>query len=83
MPKFNVMANYLVPRHSIVPKEKAEEILKRYGIDRSRLPKIMITDPCVRAINAQAGDVIEIERQSPTAGTSKYYRLVVEERTIP
>lgn len=83
MPKFNVMANYLVPRHSIVPKEKVEEILERYGIENSKLPKIMVTDPCVRAISAQPGDVIEIERHSPTAGTSKYYRLVVEERTIP
>ncbi|MGA1821533.1 MAG: DNA-directed RNA polymerase subunit H [Thermoplasmatota archaeon] len=83
MPKFNVMANYLVPRHSVIPNEEVEELLSRYGIDRTKLPKILITDPCVKAIKAQPGDVVLIERNSPTAGTSKYYRIVVEERTIP
>ena len=83
MPKFNVMANHLVPRHSVIPDEKVEEILNRYGIDKSKLPKILITDPCVKAIKAQPGDVVEIDRRSPTAGVSKYYRLVVEERTVP
>jgi DNA-directed RNA polymerase subunit H (RpoH/RPB5) len=38
-------------------------------------------DPCARAVNAQPGQVLKIERESPTAGTSYYYRLVVEERT--
>jgi len=83
MPKFNVMANYLVPRHSIMTDEEVEVILRDYGIDRTKIPKILIEDPCVRALGAKAGDIIRIERKSPTAGTSNYYRIVVEERAVP
>ena len=41
MPKFNVMANYLVPRHSIMTEEEVEGLLRDYGIDRAKLPKIL------------------------------------------
>ncbi|MDG6225769.1 MAG: DNA-directed RNA polymerase subunit H [Candidatus Thermoplasmatota archaeon] len=83
MPKFNVMANHLVPRHSVMTHDEVEEMLSTYGIDRTKLPKILINDPCARAIGASPGDVIRIERKSPTAGTSLYYRIVVEERSVP
>ena len=81
MPKFNVMENYLVPRHSIISEEEVKKLLERYGITLSQLPKILMMDPCSKALNAKPGDVLKVERQSPTAGTSQYYRLVVEERT--
>ncbi len=81
MPRFNVMENFLVPRHSIMSEEEVQELLERYGIVREKLPQILMMDPCARAVNAQPGQVLKIERESPTAGTSYYYRLVVEERT--
>jgi DNA-directed RNA polymerase subunit H len=83
MPRFNVMANHLVPRHTLLTPEEVEGILASFGIDRTKLPKILISDPCVRALNGMPGDVVKIERKSPTAGTSIYYRLVVEERSVP
>ncbi|MFO8052054.1 MAG: DNA-directed RNA polymerase subunit H [Thermoplasmatota archaeon] len=81
MPKFNVMENYLVPRHTIISEDQIQELLESYGIGINQLPKILMMDPCAKALNAKPGDVIKVERQSPTAGTSLYYRLVVEERT--
>ncbi|OYT46615.1 DNA-directed RNA polymerase subunit H [Thermoplasmatales archaeon ex4484_6] len=81
MPRFNVMENYLVPRHSIMKEEEVEELLKRYRIDRIQLPQILTADPCAKALGAQPGMVLKIERESPTAGASIYYRLVVDERT--
>jgi len=82
MPRFNVMENYLVPRHSILPQEEVDALLARYEIDLSQLPKILMEDPCAKAIGAVPGNVIKIERESPTAGLSLYYRLVVEERSM-
>ncbi|MGA1865952.1 MAG: DNA-directed RNA polymerase subunit H [Thermoplasmatota archaeon] len=82
MPRFNVMENYLVPRHSIMGKEEVALLLSRYMVDLSQLPKILMVDPCVKALGAVPGDVIKIERDSPTAGLSYYYRLVVEERSM-
>ncbi|WP_455392361.1 DNA-directed RNA polymerase subunit H [[Eubacterium] cellulosolvens] len=45
---------------------------------KEHLPKVYITDPCVKRINAKIGDVIRITRESPTAGVSQFYRLVID-----
>lgn len=82
MPRFNVMENYLVPRHSIMPEEEVEALLEKYGIEITQLPKILMADPCAKALGAKPGEVLIIERESPTAGLSVYYRLVVEERSM-
>ena len=82
MPRFNVMENYLVPRHSIMPEEEVDALLEKYGIVRAQLPKILMADPCAKALGAKPVDVVIIERESPTAGLSVYYRLVVEERSM-
>jgi len=92
MPRFNVFENHLVPRHSLASKEEIDEVLKTYDITVSQLPKILVVDPCVKALSYQLkkeggeqikpGDVIRIDRHSPTAGISRYYRLVVEDKPI-
>jgi DNA-directed RNA polymerase subunit H len=82
MPRFNVMENYLVPRHSIMSDDKVAELIEKYGIVKTQLPKILMADPSAKSIGAKPGEVIMIERESPTAGLSVYYRLVVEERTM-
>lgn len=82
MPRFNVMENYLVPRHSIMPEEEVDALLTKYGIVKSQLPKLLMADPSAKAIGAKPGDVVVVERESPTAGLSIYYRLVVEERSL-
>ena len=81
MPRFNVMENFLVPRHTIMSEEDVQELLGKFGIIREKLPQILMMDPCARAVGAQPNQVLKIERESPTAGTSYYYRLVVEVRT--
>jgi len=79
MPRFNVMENYLVPKHSILSKKEYEKFLADFNKTPHQLPQIPLIDPCAKAIGAKAGDIIKIERESPTAGTSIYYRLVVAE----
>ena len=79
MPRFNVMENYLVPRHTILTKDEVDKVLADFKVQTSQLPQIPLIDPCAKALGAKAGDIIRIERESPTAGTSIYYRLVVAE----
>jgi len=83
MPKFNVMENQLVPRHSLMTAKEGRELLERFEIDMSMLPMILDVDPCAKALGAKPGDVVKIERESPTAGTSCYYRLVVQDEVVP
>jgi DNA-directed RNA polymerase subunit H len=68
--------HFLVPKHTIVPKEKEEEILKRLHATKGELPIILRSDPAIKKLKPNIGDIIEIERNSPVAGKSKYYRVV-------
>jgi DNA-directed RNA polymerase subunit H len=66
------------PKHEILPKDKAEEILKKYNAKPSQLPYVMRSDKALEDLDVRPGDIIKITRKSPTAGESVYYRYVVE-----
>ena len=66
------------PRHEILSKNEAQEVLKRYNTKPSQLPYIMLSDKGLEDIDVRPGDIIKITRKSPTAGQSVYYRYVVE-----
>jgi len=75
----DIFIHELVPKHRVLSEEEKEEVLKRYNAKLMDLPRILVSDPVVRRLGAKPGDVIEITRKSPTAGESKYYRVVVIE----
>ncbi|HEY1249342.1 MAG TPA: DNA-directed RNA polymerase subunit H [Nitrososphaera sp.] len=66
------------PKHEILPKTEAEEVLKKFNAKPSQLPYIMISDKALEDLDVRPGDIIKITRKSPTAGESVYYRYVVE-----
>ena len=76
---FDVMQHELVPKHRIMSEKEVEELLKKYGITKKELPKILDTDPVVKALGAKVGDVLEITRKGDL-GESKYYRVVVKHK---
>ncbi len=75
--KFNILEHELVPKHEVLTKEEAVELMKSLGIGPERLPWIRASDPVVKALGAKPGDIIKIVRKSPTAGESVAYRFVV------
>ncbi|MFH0830340.1 MAG: DNA-directed RNA polymerase subunit H [Candidatus Aenigmatarchaeota archaeon] len=74
-----VLKHHLVPEHVILNEQEIAEIMKKYNITVQQLPKIFSTDPAVKAIGAKEGQVLKITRNSPTAGTAVYYRIVVKD----
>ena len=74
----NILEHRLVPKHEILSEKEKEELLKKYRIELKHLPRILSTDPVVKAIGAKPGDVLRIIRKSPTAGKTVYYRVVVK-----
>ena len=68
----------LVPEHTLVDEDELDRVLDEYDIERTDLPKIKRRDPALRGMDAEAGDVVRIERDSRTAGVAVVYRLVID-----
>jgi DNA-directed RNA polymerase subunit H len=77
IPAFNIFEHYLVPKHEILSKEEAKELLKEYHVEAYKLPQIRTSDPAVFLIGARPGDIVKITRKSSTAGVHVTYRHVV------
>ncbi len=67
-----------VPKHEIITKKEAEEVLEKYHCQPTNLPLIFANDPAIVGLGVKPGDMIKITRTSATAGESFYYRYVVE-----
>jgi len=78
MAEIDVMSHELVPLHEVLSETEGEDVLKGFNLKKDQLPKILITDPCAKRISAKVGDIIKITRESPTAGLSEFYRVVVD-----
>ena len=65
-----------MPKHILLPKDQATEIMKKLGIDTEHLPQITKNDPVIKPIKAKKGDIVKIIRDSKTAGKTVYYRIV-------
>lgn len=76
--RFLIFKHTVVPKHRIITKKEKEQLLKKYGIKLRQLPRIGVRDSAAMVLDAEIGDVIEIKRESPTAGEIKYYRVVVD-----
>ncbi len=68
----------MIPKHELLTKEEAAQVVARSNSLHSQFPYILSTDAIAKEIGAKPGDFVRITRQSETAGTSTYYRYVVE-----
>ena len=75
--KMKLQDHMLVPKHELLSEEEAEEVLKVLNVRKEQLPKIRADDPIAKEIGAKPGDIVRIVRDSPTAGKSVVYRLVI------
>jgi len=64
----------LQPKHTKLKPNEVEELLKKYNISISQLPKIKSTDPCVPE-GCKPGDVLKIERKEE-GEINVYFRVV-------
>ena len=67
-----------VPKHEIISKKEAEEVLEKFNCKPTELPLIFVNDPAIIGLGVKPGDMIKITRKSSTAGEGIYHRYVVE-----
>jgi DNA-directed RNA polymerase subunit H len=78
VPPFQISTHFLIPKHELLTREEAEQAVARYSAAPGQFPYILATDPVAKEIGAKPGDFVRVTRKSDTAGSSIYYRYVVE-----
>ncbi len=65
----------LQPKHSKLNEKEVQEILKKFNISKSQLPKILSNDTALPE-GCVIGDIVKIERNEGDK-VNLYYRVVV------
>jgi DNA-directed RNA polymerase subunit H len=79
MAKQETRQHILIPKHKKLSEKEKKTVLDNYHITVNELPSINKADPALAGMDVEVGDVIKIERESPTAGSTVFYRGVAGE----
>jgi len=76
---YDIFTHRLVPRHELLSKKEAEELMEEFHIRPHQLPYVKTSDPAAQSLGAKMGDILKITRKSATAGEVVVYRYVVND----
>ena len=76
---YNVMDHVHQPRFTVVDEREVAGIVQAYNMrNKVEMPRILTSDPVAMYLALKPGQVVRIERKSPSAGESVFWRMCVE-----
>jgi DNA-directed RNA polymerase subunit H len=76
--KLDVSNHILVPKHEKCSETEKKALLKKYNVTIADLPKISVNDAAIVDMDLEPGTIVKVTRDSPTAGETIFYRVVIE-----
>jgi len=74
--QYNILEHALVPPHTVLTKEEALEVRRKYNIMTDRqMPDLSRFSPVAQLIGIRPGDICKIVRPSKTAIKTEFYRI--------
>ena len=74
----NYTTHRLVPKHFKLSPEEATELIAKYRLQKTELPKVLSSDPIVRFFGWEVGDILRIQRSvGGIVHPIVYYRTVI------
>ena len=74
---FNIMEHELVPKMRVITDVEKRDLLARYKMRITQMPRLLAKDPCAKYLNLPRGAVVCITRQPTDADAYATYRVVV------
>jgi len=72
----NITLHEWVPPHIVLTKAEKQAVCKAYAVRDDQVPGISAKDPVARYYGLRRGQMVYIVRQSESAGSVEYYRVV-------
>ncbi|KAM0948789.1 putative DNA-directed RNA polymerase [Dioscorea sansibarensis] len=73
----NITKHVLKPKHDVLTEEEKQALLKKYNVEESQLPRMLLTDAIARYYGLEKGQVVKVTYDGELTGNHVLYRCVM------